>query len=104
MLRLPPRQLPGIGSTRGAQHQTTAGADGRADARIPRGGADGRSKSGAEHCSYCGACDGVLIGNLLRRKTNLLGRPVAAYGVVNLELLERLAGSRQDHDTWPGRH
>jgi hypothetical protein len=100
---VPPLQLAGgslasAGTDRGSSEEPPTGAHGGTHPGTAGGGADRRSGGRAQDSADGGSLNGACGGSVAGRGSDLLARPLPAHGVVDLEDLERLAGTRQHHD------
>src|SRR5262249_32743655 len=82
----------------GAAEKAGARTDRGTRRRIARRGTDRGTRCGAEHRAADRTRDRTLIGRAIGRLTGVAHRPIAADGVVVVELVEALAASRQRGD------
>jgi hypothetical protein len=85
-----------------AEKETAQGSDGRTGARLAGGGANGRTQPGTHDRADRPTTGQILIDGFICRRSGLLLGPLPAGTVIQLECLEGLPLTRQNHDAWAG--
>jgi hypothetical protein len=97
-----PGRIGRIGCHGCAEKETAQGSDGRTGARLAGGGANGRAQPGTHDRADRPTTGQILIDGFICQSSGLLLGPLPAGTVIQLECLERLPLTRQNHDAWAG--